>query len=64
MPPTQKKTKNKSVRVWGKVSSFGIYVKECTFSIRCNKAQEATCAVKGNSVGVIDPDSKPMYVQV
>lgn len=65
VPPTQKKLK---IRVWG----FGVKwvllgfmwknVPLCMF--RCNKAQEATCAVKGNSVGVIDPDSKPMYVQV
>lgn len=60
--------KKLKIRVWG----FGVKwvllgfmwknVPLCMF--RCNKAQEATCAVKGNSVGVIGPDSKPMYIQV
>lgn len=46
-----RETKNKACKGLGWLNSFGIYVKVC------NRTEEATCAVKGNSVGVINPDS-------
>lgn len=49
MPPTQGETKNKcECEGLGRLSSFGICVKECTFQCmsRCIRTEKATCAVR------------------